>query len=153
MRHQRQVAGCQFNRRRLHSLGQKSLELWINRSILRRYLVEARFYPPCGLRGLSGCQRGGPRPLDGVESARAGGVYAVGEIPEEGFLVEPKVPIALYRPCACGRLRELRCECTEVLACIGRTSRHVDQRRDDRISPCFTDKSSCKRMADKDGGS
>src|ERR1700683_4052821 len=144
MRHQRQVARCLFKRRRLHSLGQKSLELRIDRAILCRYLVEARLCPPGGRRGLGGCQRVGARPLYGVESARAGGVYAVGEIPEEGFLVEPKVPIALYRPCACGRLRELGCECSEVLACIGRTSRHVDQRRDDRISPCLTDEGSRK---------
>src|SRR6202453_5289922 len=144
MRTKWQVAGFQFNRRRLHSLGQKSLELRIDRAILCRYLIEARLHPPGGRRGLRGCQRVGARSLDGVERESARVVYAVGEIPEEGFLIEPKVPIALYRPCACGRLRELGCERPEVLACIGRTSRHVDQRRDDRISPCLTDEGSRK---------
>ena len=89
------MARRQFNRRRLHSLGQKSLELRIDRAVLRRYLIEGRLYPPGGLRGPGGDQRVGVSPLDSVERTRSGGWQITAEILKKALLAQSKISVRL----------------------------------------------------------
>src|SRR6202451_2191451 len=96
MRYQGQMSRCEFDRRGIHSVGQKSLELRIDRSVLRRYLIEGRLHPPGGLRGPRGDQRVGTSPLNGVERTRSGGRQVTGEILEKALLAQPKISVRLY---------------------------------------------------------
>src|ERR1700677_1900317 len=142
---------CEFDRRGAHALGQKSLELRIDRPILRRYLIESRLHPPSSLRSPCGDQRVGTSPLDGVERARPGGRQVTGEILEKALLAQPKISVRLYHSCTRGRPWKLRCERSEIFTCVGCASRHVDQSRDDGLVTRFTDDRPCERMAHKDG--
>ena len=46
VRHQRYVTRIQFDGRRVHALGQESLELRIDRAIFGRHLIPGRFHSP-----------------------------------------------------------------------------------------------------------
>src|SRR5580658_8046585 len=144
MRHQGQMTRCEFDRRGIHSLGQKSLELRIDCAILRRYLIKGRLDPPGGLRGPCGDERVGTSPLDGVERARPSGRQVTGEVFEKALLAQPKISVRLYYSCTRGRPWKLRCERPEVFTCVGRASRHVDQSRDDWVVARFTDNRPCE---------
>jgi predicted ATPase len=52
VRHQRYVARIEFDGRRVHALGQKSLQLGIDRAVRGRDLIPCRFDPPCSESGL-----------------------------------------------------------------------------------------------------
>src|SRR3979490_869273 len=106
--HQRYVTRSKFDGRRVHALGQKSLELRIDRAVFSRYLIPRRFSSPCSSSGLCVWQRVGAPPLNGIESSRTGRIEVAGKIPAERHLAQPKESVGLYHPCARGRLWELR---------------------------------------------
>src|SRR5579863_4485620 len=147
VRHQRYVTRIKFDGRRVHALGQKSLELGTDRAVCSRYLIPRRFSSPCSSSGLCVWQRVGAPPLNGIKSSRTGRIEVAGKILEERRLAQPKESIDPYHPCTRGRLWELRRQRTKVLARVWRASRHVHQRRHLGIIAGFADDGSRKGVA------
>src|SRR6202521_2914471 len=138
---------CELDCRRVHPLREKSLKLRIDRAVVRRYLIPARFYLPPGGGGLGGCERAGGPPLNRVESPCLGRFEVACKVLEEGLLAQPKESVGLYLSRACGWRWKFRRKCSPVLTSIRCTSSHIDQSRDNRICARLTNDGSCKTNA------
>ena len=137
---------CQCSRSLVHhALGQKSLELRIDRAIVRRYLIKGRF---CSARRPSwspcGDERVGTSPLDGVERARPSGRQVTGEVFEKALLAQPKYPCAFTTPALAGGLRNFGRAPRSSSPASGARAAVVDQSRDDWVVARFTDNRPCE---------
>jgi hypothetical protein len=92
-----------------HSLRHEPLEVGIDRAVLGRNRIEARFRSPRGLRGLAGEQSLLERLLDRIEHLCLCRGQIAREIPQEGLLVRrpsspsKTMPAVALSPPACNR--------------------------------------------------
>ena len=136
MRHQREVAGVELDRGRVHALGEEALEVGIDGLVVLRHRVPGRLRVPRSLRGAAGEDRGGGRPLHGVELPGLLRLHAIGKIFQEGVFGELCVAVVLLTmPARTGPAGNCFDSATKSSFGIGRACGDVDEAGDLRVGP------------------